>query len=187
EAVRCPAGEQQDRGVARIAVRRRAAAPDCARDLQEPLVRDLRIDGQPADPRHRRPRARDARGCRAERGRSHGGAVDRELVPGVLGQERPADRGRSEGGTREAVSSYTTEGALRGGYGREPTISASRPRRATHQITTPKAAAAATIVPPNNSSVEYRIDCGSICTCRSSGTPLRRSRSGCSHARMLPR
>src|SRR5439155_27137341 len=63
----------------------------------------------------------------------------------------------------------------------------SAPRRITHQIPTPNAAATARNVAANSQSVRYRIDCVSIRASSVSGAPCSRSASGCSQARMLPR
>ena len=59
--------------------------------------------------------------------------------------------------------------------------------RSTHQITSAKVNATATNVSPNSHSVRNRIDCVSMRASSVSGTPRRRSASGCSHTRMLPR
>ena len=73
-------------------------------DLQQSQLPAVRVDGESADPHHRRARTRDARGSREQPGGPDAGALDRQFVPLVRGEERAADGSRSEGSAREAVS-----------------------------------------------------------------------------------
>jgi hypothetical protein len=84
--------------IAGLAVRRRAALPHCARDLQPLVVLELRGDGQPANPRRRQSRPRHAGRRSAEQRGADAGAIAGVRLRRVRAQERFEDRRRGARG-----------------------------------------------------------------------------------------
>ena len=82
---------EQDRRVAGLRIRRPVAASDRASDLRAPVILELRRDGEPADPHHRRERTGDAHGRGEQQRRADAGAVARNGVRRVLRRVRASD------------------------------------------------------------------------------------------------
>ena len=104
---------EQHRRAAGLAVRRPAAASGRARDLRQPVVLELRRDGQPADPHHRRERPRDAHRRGEQQRRADAGAVAGDRVRRVLGRVTSCGPTRRCGATEEQPRDRALEGQLR--------------------------------------------------------------------------